>query len=253
MEPATYDISLLFVEDDEFNIQITSLLLEPMVSRLFIARDGVEGLELYKNCAPDIVLTDILMPNMDGLEMSRRIRLINSDCQIIALSMVDAPETLIGCINIGINQYVQKPVEQQRLQKAVGICANHIFMKRHIKQQNSRIAMLSQALEQLPTPVAIVDVNGCFRFMNSQFTRLTGFVSDTVPQGGNLFLESTVVTKSEEAAFLDAVAGSAPWQGELVSRNSEGESYRETVSITPLYDGSGKVTLVMKCTEAVEL
>lgn len=101
-----YDISLLYVEDERVTREQISRILQRIVTELYVAENGQEGLELYREKRPDIIMTDIMMPVMNGLEMARNIRALDRDSQII---MLTATVILNTCLNASalasINMY----------------------------------------------------------------------------------------------------------------------------------------------------
>ena len=80
------DLRLLYVEDDDSTLRALTRVLSKQFKEVITASDGVEGLSLYKKYLPDMVLTDLTMPKMTGLEMSAAIKEIDKDAIIIALS-----------------------------------------------------------------------------------------------------------------------------------------------------------------------
>ena len=104
-------VKVLYVEDDNEIRPIVERGLRRRVKELAVAVDGLDGLEKYKTFAPDIILTDIKMPNMDGLEMSEKIKSINKDIQIIIMSAHSESEFLFRSIDMGIDGYLLKPVD----------------------------------------------------------------------------------------------------------------------------------------------
>jgi len=103
-------INLLYVEDNSDMQEYMKNLLEDEVNEFYIASNGEEGLELYKEKKPDIVLSDIRMPYMDGLQMSHAIKRIDDMQSIILLTALDNTEVLKEAIDIGVNSFINKPI-----------------------------------------------------------------------------------------------------------------------------------------------
>ena len=80
---AAKDIQLLYVEDDDNIRKVYERYLKRKVKNLLVAVDGQEGLDMYLKYKPDVILTDIKMPIMNGLEMSKKIRDLDNTIPII--------------------------------------------------------------------------------------------------------------------------------------------------------------------------
>ncbi|RXK15030.1 DNA-binding response regulator [Malaciobacter mytili LMG 24559] len=106
---------MLLVED-ETNI---AKLLKSAIGEYFysftIAKDGKEGLEKFKKIKPDIIITDIMMPKLDGLSMTKQIREENEEIPVIVLSAFSEKEKLLKAIDIGITKYFIKPFDPEEL------------------------------------------------------------------------------------------------------------------------------------------
>jgi two-component system KDP operon response regulator KdpE len=105
----------ILVVDDES--QITLVLRHILTAHDYTVRtadDGVSGLELFREWQPDLVLTDLQMPEMDGLELCRRIRSA-SDLPIVILSVRDEEETIVEALDAGADDYVTKPFSTNEL------------------------------------------------------------------------------------------------------------------------------------------
>ena len=110
-------ISFLCMEDDH----ATRKLLGKMISLKFpdvllhLAENGKVGLELFKEHAPEIIITDVNMPVMDGITMATEIKAINPRTTIIVVSAYSNTEYLLNSIEIGINHYILKPIDFNEL------------------------------------------------------------------------------------------------------------------------------------------
>jgi len=130
-----HSISVLFVEDNETIRLLYRRLLTPRVGTFLIAENGREGLDLYKKHTPDLIITDISMPIMDGLEMIKYIKDDNPEVRVIVMSAYSIKEYFIEAINLGVNGYLIKPVEAKKLFSLIDELSATILMKRELVQK----------------------------------------------------------------------------------------------------------------------
>ena len=96
--------TILYVEDDEGVRTINSRFLNRMFKKLYEAKDGEEGLALYKKYHPDIILTDIQMPKMDGITLSKKIRKTDKDTKIIISTAFSDKDYLLEAIELRLEK-----------------------------------------------------------------------------------------------------------------------------------------------------
>jgi YesN/AraC family two-component response regulator len=141
---ALNDISLLYVEDEEYTLEAVGELLKNKVNEINLAKNGREGLHFFKERYPDIVVTDIRMPVMSGLEMAREIRSLSPRTEIIVTSAHDDTRFLLDAIDLNISQYVMKPIAKERLFSAVDRSARKIFLERMGEEKKEILEELVQ-------------------------------------------------------------------------------------------------------------
>jgi len=108
---------VLLVEDEPVNREITRELLECVGQRVDVATDGADAVVLAARQAYDLVLMDVQMPNVDGLEATRRIRALagGATVPIIALTANAFADDRARCIAAGMNDFVAKPIRADEL------------------------------------------------------------------------------------------------------------------------------------------
>ena len=99
-------LTVLFVEDGRVSCELRSVFLSRFVGVLVTAINGAEGLDAWRQHKPDIIITDIQMPVMDGLAMLQEIRSVDRAVPVIILSAFEEPEYLKRCIDLGVYGYV---------------------------------------------------------------------------------------------------------------------------------------------------
>ncbi len=102
--------TLLYVEDDKATVEVMEEVLKSKVKEFFVAYDGEEGIQSYKKNMPDIILTDINMPRLNGIEMAKEIKKINPSQAIILLTAFNENNLLHQSVDLGVDGYVTKPI-----------------------------------------------------------------------------------------------------------------------------------------------
>ncbi|MBE0504375.1 MAG: EAL domain-containing protein [Desulfuromonadales bacterium] len=139
---------LLYVEDEEGTRNLLSRIMNDKYPDLkfIVAENGAQGVELFREHQPDIVLTDLSMPVMDGLQMSREIKELNADAVIIALSVQNNPYYLLNAIEAGIRHYVMKPFNTVDLCAVINKALEELKLTRLVNEQEEQIRKREQQL-----------------------------------------------------------------------------------------------------------
>jgi signal transduction histidine kinase len=150
MEKQTkYPISLLCVEDEPAVQELLRRHLANVVDAFYLAGNGQEGYDLFNKYHPDVVITDLMMPNIGGLTMSCMIRDAAPKTPIILMTSCNRADFLEEAIDIGVTQFLPKPVLKQKLLTALQRC-HHII---ELERRSSR-SMKLESLEIVAGGVA---------------------------------------------------------------------------------------------------
>ncbi len=123
-------LTVLYIEDDSQTRQELALYLKRRVGRLIIATNGKEALRYIDDEAPQLVITDLKMPEMDGLSMIRQMRRNGKETPVIITSALSDAETIIEAVDVGIVHYVVKPINLEELMTQMQRVARDILMKK---------------------------------------------------------------------------------------------------------------------------
>lgn len=108
-------LTLLYVEDEASIREEMIEILELDFEDIHVAKNGQEGLEMFQKFHPDIVISDIQMPLMDGITMSQKILSIDSNAKIILTTAFNEQGFLDKATEAGIKSYINKPVNVSEL------------------------------------------------------------------------------------------------------------------------------------------
>lgn len=127
LKEIAYDMKLLLVEDDsDLRVQL-KIFLGRFFGCIHTAENGIEALKMYTEESYDLVLTDLTMPLMGGLELAEKIRMHNSEQNILILSGHSESDKLITLINLGIDGFLLKPVDLSRVLTQLNKSAQAIY------------------------------------------------------------------------------------------------------------------------------
>lgn len=133
-----YNISVLFVDDNDTIRQLYRRILEKHVNNLYIAENGYHGLELYQKYKPDLVITDMVMPVMNGLEMVKEIKKIAPDAKFVVMSAYSEKDSFVESIHLGVDGYLMKPVEAKKLLSLIDEFAGITLMKWELERKEKK-------------------------------------------------------------------------------------------------------------------
>ncbi len=128
-------IKILYVEDDDNIRKIFTKFLERKAKDVQVSTNGEEGYTKFLEFEPDIIVSDINMPKLNGLEMSKKIKKIKKDIPIILTSAHNDTEYYAEAISLGVNHYLSKPVNAQELLNAIELYAKNLLFEREQKKQ----------------------------------------------------------------------------------------------------------------------
>ncbi|MEI6305206.1 MAG: response regulator [Deltaproteobacteria bacterium] len=129
---AKYPVTILCVDDELTNTDLIKRHLAACVDEIIVAADGQQGHELFLKHIPDVVLTDLMMPYVDGLKMSRMIRSVAPKVPIILMTSCSSIDFLPEAIDIGITQFLPKPLLKNKLLTAVQRCYETVELERRL-------------------------------------------------------------------------------------------------------------------------
>ncbi|MBB5021504.1 response regulator transcription factor [Desulfurispira natronophila] len=191
-----HNLSILYVEDEVIIKKIMERSLTPLVKHLYIASNGREGLAMYEQNRPDVIITDINMPVMSGLEMIRRIRHTDSATPIIAATAFSEEDYYTEVVELEVDSFLIKPISVAdlvtRIESVVapqrGSCGEQILTIGPDEREELVVPALYQFLRQrqlLPDNARNRDIMSSPKLLQATFDQ----VRQLHRQGAIIFLD----------------------------------------------------------------
>ena len=159
--------TILYVEDEDGVRNKLSKLLGHYSSELYIAEDGKVGLELFKQYSPNIIITDIKMPVMDGITMVKTIKEIKPEQHIIFTTAHSESEYLIDAIETHVDSYILKPISFVILKQKLEQLTKQINIEKELLAQQT----LTNEITQMLNLLIVLDKNNDIIYSNKNFLK----------------------------------------------------------------------------------
>jgi len=196
------DLSVLYVEDDIDVLEEMAVFLKRRVGKLVTAMNGQEGLSEFINHRPDVVVSDVRMPVMDGLKMSAEIKKLSPGTPIVVTTASSDVDNLIFAIDIGIDKYVLKPVDPKNLEDALVRIAGELFHKKEIEARNRYV----QFILDLSPGFIVTTEEDELEYVNKAFLAFLGFSTLGDFKKAGISIEQFIL-KINDAPFQGGDAG----------------------------------------------
>ncbi|MEA2049399.1 MAG: response regulator, partial [Campylobacterota bacterium] len=137
-------LTILYVEDNE----IIGLKVLEYLSKIFRdvvwEKDGISGFNKFKSQDFDIVVTDIYIPKLDGIEMLKKIKEIKPTQSCVIISEYKEPNCFIESIKLGVDEYILKPIEYEQMNKSFETLLSKINQTKLVQQYQTNLEQLIQ-------------------------------------------------------------------------------------------------------------
>jgi PAS domain S-box-containing protein len=143
-------LKVLLIDDEEPIRKILGLYLRSKGHEVITAADGQEGIETFQQESPSVVLTDIKMPGMDGIEVLKRVKEINSEAEVIVITGHADMNLAIEALQLDASDFITKPVDNRALSVAIKRAKERLGIRRKLKEYTDNLElMVKEATEEL--------------------------------------------------------------------------------------------------------
>ncbi len=234
------EITVLYVEDEAIIREEFVDILENEVHALHVAKNGEEGLELFKKHQIDVVITDIRMPIMDGLSMSRAILAIDKSMPIIISSAFNDTQYLMESIKLGIHYYLLKPVNLNELFSTLHMASSNVINARHLKQSEKLLSQYKEAVDK-NSIVSKADKNGMITYANDAFCKISGYSKEELIGKSHSIVRHPDTKDEVFQELWGTILAKKEWHGTIKNRAKDGSFYYVDSTIIPVLDTDNEI------------
>ena len=233
--------SVLFVKSKDVRDNAIANFLETRTSSLSVTGLGEEAIELFLRDYPDIVITNLDLEDMNGLEVAATIRKESPDQVIIVITVDSTVQTLQQAIDIGISKYLIKPINFDEFEKSLNRISDKVLQKKARKEQDKLFLEYKNAFDSATT-ITKTDQNGIITYANDEFIKMSGYTQKEL-----IGFSHNIVRHPDTPAFVyhnmwQTLLAKKIWKGRIKNKTKCGRSYIFDATIVPILDRNNEIT-----------
>ena len=273
-------MKILIVDDNSTNLKQLRALLEAEGHKVLSSADGVEALAALERQQVDAIISDILMPRMDGYRLCLEVRQSRKYCSIpfiVYTSTYTSPGDEKMAIDLGADRFIKKPARASEIATALVEAMQNAPKRKKAKtgpeelglmreydmqlisklerknveleaqgetlrKSEQQLLLQATALENAANAITITDRRGDILWVNPAFTLLTGYVPEEVLGKNPRFLKSGRHGPSFYRELWQTILSGHSWRGEFTNARKDGNLFHGEQTITPVCSEPGKIT-----------
>jgi len=233
-------LRVLYVEDDVMSRAEIIFSLKKFVDEIYVAQDGEIGLELFFTHLPDLIITDIQMPKLNGFEMLKKIYETHPNIPVIITTAFNDTQYLFKTIELGISHYVQKPINLGELISKIGKITEQVNFKKRYDWQVKLLEQYKMAIDCSMT-VSKNDLNNVITYCNDSLCRLSQYSSEELIGQNHSILFGMPGDENKINDILKTIMLGGIWQGTIQNKTKDKNDLILEATIFPLYDTNNNI------------
>ncbi|WP_263832588.1 response regulator [Sulfurospirillum oryzae] len=259
------ELKVLYVEDDLSLREEVSLFLSDIFAQVDVATNGQEGLQKLAQESYHLIITDMRMPVMDGIEMIEQIKMLYPKLPILVTSAHNESEYLMKLINLGVDNFITKPLQSEQIFRVLHTIVERIQRDKELIQykhdleitneklkkiahvqsksldlKNSILKAYKEALDKA-TIVSITDKNGIITDVNDNFCKATGYSKEEIIGKKHDIISHPSNAKTLYSDIWTTILAKKTWQGLMINQTRTLTPLYHYKTIVPILDAQGEI------------
>lgn len=222
------NITILYVEDEKMISEEVSFFFTKYVKNFHVANNGLEGLELFKKVNPDIIITDIQMPKMNGLEMIEKMGF--PSVPIIITTAYSDIDFFLKAIELKISKFVIKPINLITLISDVQDCIIESHLQNKLFEKDNLLKIVDENVL-----ISITDKNGIIIDASDAFCKFTKYSKEELIGESHNILKHEDNPDSFYKNMWDVISSGKIFNTEIKNKKKDGTIYFANLTITPVF------------------
>ena len=233
--------NVLYVEDDDNTREELEFFLQKKVNRLFIAKNGQEGFELFEENSPDLIITDIQMPVLNGIKMIQKIKEIDASVPIIIITAFNDTDYLFEAIKLKVTSYLTKPLNLYSLSETLSSISKNINLEKENKEIYNSLKQYKDIVDERSI-ISKTTKDGIITYVNEPFEKISGYKKEEVIGKFHNIINHPSMDKSIFVNMWKRIKiEKKSWQGRVKNISKNGTEYYVDLIVKPILDLNGNI------------
>jgi PAS domain S-box-containing protein len=240
MENQMNNYTVLYAEDEPEIQNIVLKILKNYFGNILLATDGEEALEIFNTHKVDLLITDICMPKLNGIELITKIREHLESIPILVMSANNDKEYFLQCIKLKVSGFVTKPLDIEDFKSEILERLREIDFKNSLERNEKLFQDYKDALDRSAL-VSKTDPNGFITYVNESFCKTSGYAKEELIGKNHNIIRHSDMPKSAFKNLWETIKRKEPWHGVVKNRKKDGGFYYVNSNISPIVNINGEV------------
>ena len=237
----TAGLNLLYVEDSPAAKESTLAILKEFFDNILVGNNGLEGLELFNKSKVDLILTDINMPKLNGLDMISKIREIDNSVPIFVLSAYNESGYFMESIKLGVEGYLFKPIDMNQFLSMLDKVTQKLRLKYEL-QKNLNLLKQYQEITDKSFIISKADLSGKITYINDAFCKISGYSQEELIGNNHNMVRHPDMPSSAFKDMWETIRDKKEiWEGIVRNLKQDGSSYYIKATVKPILDINGEI------------
>lgn len=226
-------LTVLYVEDEEMIKEEVSFFCKRFIPNFYVAANGLEGIELYNKVNPDVIVTDIQMPKMNGIDMLRELK---TTTPVIITTAFSDIEYFLHAIELKVNKFIIKPVDLKELLTNIQDSVVNKRLQERLFEKENLLKILDENVL-----MSVTDKDGVIVDASTIFCQLVGYSKDELVGNTHKLIKHEDTPDEFYKNMWEQISSGKVFKDEIKNRKKNKEVYWSDLTITPVLNQDGEI------------
>lgn len=235
------DFTILYVDDERSVRNFVNVIFKKNnINDVTFASNGKEALQIYKEKNFDLVITDMIMPLMDGFELIENIKKINKKQTFMMVTGLENKNDLIKAIELRVNFFIEKPIKPKKFMNVLDESFDLLQQKKDAELSSLLLGQYKATIDDTAI-VSKTDLQGNITYINDRFSKISQYSPEELIGKNHRVLRSEEMPQETFVEMWKTISSKKTWTGIIKNKAKDGTTYVVDSVIIPLLNAKNDI------------